>query len=213
MRIRYAALLPLLHLSIATPSLFREEATAWRYIPIAQAEEEFANREQPSDPKGTVWSPCYEYRMPSDSRVIVAADLPAALLVGTSASECSLGAIRPLLYAMKPHVSVRTRVAFFECAIIFGILSLWYLIGLFLDRRRQQLRPLRRWIIPVVMITVAGVVAAAAALLRTTVAELVNTCSALVALLGWTALVVMFIVTGAMWSWRRTRSRRDAVAS
>lgn len=93
-RIRYALLLPLLHLAIVSAPMFYEESKVWRYVPKAQMWKDFEERHPAPATEGRLMIDCYEYRMPSGSRLILAADLPVALLIGTSANGCGLGAVR-----------------------------------------------------------------------------------------------------------------------
>jgi hypothetical protein len=46
MRIRYALVLPLLHLATAVPPMVYQQSVAWRFIPLEQATENY-DREHP----------------------------------------------------------------------------------------------------------------------------------------------------------------------
>src|ERR1039457_4914021 len=121
MKIRYAAILPLLHLAIAAPPAVHQQSGGWRFIPQAQAAEDFDKAHPEPVAAGIPRAPCYEYRLPSDGRLILAADFPVALLVGSSADECALGAIRLIPNGLKYYVRVKTRVILTDCLLVLGI--------------------------------------------------------------------------------------------
>jgi hypothetical protein len=213
MKFRYALVLPVLHLAIALPPLFHQELGVWRYIPEAQAIEDFEKAHPPSQSNGVQWDPCYEYRMSSDSRLIFAADLPVAVLIGTSAYGCSLGAVRLVPIRLNLYMRVKSSVILIEALIVLGVFTQWWLIGSWLDRRYNQSKAMRRWIIPIAVITVGGIVMASTAFGQRGVTEYVNIYSAMVTLLAWIVLMVMLIVAGTAWVIRRIRQAPQPTTS
>jgi hypothetical protein len=160
MRIRYALALPLLHLAIAAAPMIHQQSEGWRYIPIEQAVEDL-DRERPEPASDAMlWSPCYEYRLPSAGRLIFAADFPVALLIGSSADDCSLGTIRQVPNRLKYYLRVKTRVVIIDCLQALGIFVQWWLVGGWLDQRYKQSKPTRRWVVPIAIITVGAIVMA-----------------------------------------------------
>jgi len=207
MKIRYGLILPLLHLAIAAPPMFHHEYQGWRFIPQAQAAEDF-DKEHPGPVRaGMPWDPCYEYRMPSDSRVIFAADFPAALLIGSSADGCALGAIRLIPNRLKYYGRVKSRVILIDCLLALGIFVQWWLVGSWLDQRYKQSKPTRRWVMPIAIITVGAIAMAPTAFGQRGVVELVNIFAGMIALLAWIILIIMFIVAGTAWVIRKIRDR------
>ena len=195
-RIRYALLLPLMHLGIAGPPMFHQESTVWRYVPQAQELEDFEAKYPAPEGGGVPVEPCYEYRFSSATRTIVAANLPTALLVGASADGCASPAARLIPNRVKYQLSVKTWVIALETLIVLGIIVQWWLVGGWLDQRYTQSKPTRRWIIPVTVITVGAVVMASTAFGHGSVAEPVNIFAAMITLLAWIVLIVMFAVAG-----------------
>jgi hypothetical protein len=207
MKIRYALILPLLHLAIAAPPVVHRQSRGWRFIQQTQAAEDF-DKAHP-EPVGSrlLWDLCYEYRLPSDGRLILAADLPVALLVGSSVDECALSAIRLVPDRLKYYVRVKTRVILTDCLLVLGIVVQWWLVGGWLDQRYKQSKPIRWWIIPITVITAGAIVMAPTAFGHGGVIELVNIWAGMITLLAWIVLIVMFAIAGAAWVIRRIRQQ------
>jgi hypothetical protein len=198
-RIRYALLLPLMHLGIAGPPIFHQESTVWRYFPQAQEFQDFETKYPAPKDGGMLLEPCYEYRFSSATRTIFAANLPTGLLVGASADGCASLTARLIPNRVKYQLGVKTWVIALETFIVLGIIVQWWLIGRWLDRRYTQSKPTRRWIIPIAVITVGAVVMAPAAYVQGGVAEIVNYFAGMIALTAWIVLIVMFAVVGTAW--------------
>jgi hypothetical protein len=147
------------------------------------------------------------------SRLILTADLQVALLIGSSADECAANAYRPILKRLKYYVRVKIRVIVVDCLLVLGILVQWWLVGSWLDRVPRQVRPLRRWIIPIAVITAGALVMAPTAFGQRGVAELVNISSGKIALLAWIVLIVMFIIVGSARVIRRILDRTSKPVS
>jgi hypothetical protein len=177
--------------------MIHQQSEGWRYIPIEQAVEDI-DRERPElGSDAMLLSPCYEYRLPSAGRLILAADFPAALLIGSSADDCALGAIRLIPNRVKYHVHVKTRVIFIDCLLALGIFVQWWLVGVGLDQLYKRSKPTRRWVVPIAIITVGAMVMASTAFGQQGLAELVNILTGMITLLEWIILIVMFVVVGA----------------
>lgn len=207
MKIRYALILPSLHLAIAALPTVHQQSGAWRFIPQTQAAEDFDKAHPNPVASGVPWDPCYEYRLPSGSRLILAADFPVALLVGSPADECALSAISLIPNGLKYYVRVKTRVILTDCLLVLGIFMQWCWVGGWLDQRYKQSKPTRRWIIPVALITVGAIVMAPTAFGQGGVAEFVNIFAGMITLLAWIVLIVMFSVVGLAWVIRRIRQQ------
>lgn len=152
-------------------------------------------------------NPCYEYRVSLAGRMILAANLPTAFLVGYSASYCATGAIRPLLNSLRYHVRVRNGVILVECLLVLGIFAQWWLVGRWLDHRRKQMKPLRWWILPVAVITFCACVMAPTAFGHGGVMELVNICLGIMTLLAWVIFFLMFVALGVKGAISKHRNR------
>ena len=195
MKIRYAFILPLLHLAIATPPTIHQQSRDWRFIPQIQAAEDF-DKAQATPAAGMPWDPCYEYRLPSDGRVLISADFPVALLVGLPADECALSALSLIPNGLKYYIRLKTRVLFVDGLLALGIFVQWWLVGAWLDQRFTQSKPARRWIIPIAVITVGAIVTALTAFGQQGVAEVVNYFAGMITLLAWIVLIIMFAAVG-----------------
>ncbi len=210
-KIRYALLLPLLHLAIAGSPLFHQESQVRGHTPLVQRFEDL-EKEYPTSPsEGMPIEPCFEYRPSSATRTILAADLPVAILVGASGEYCDWGAIRLIPNRLLHRLQVKTRVILVECLIVLGIFAQWWLVGFWIDQRRRQSRPMRRWIIPVAIITAGGIAMAPTAFGQQGVVEYVNIYSAMITFLAWIVLLLMFAATGARWVIGRIRQSDQGV--
>jgi hypothetical protein len=207
MKIRYALILPLLHLAIAAPPTVYQQSGGWRFIPQTQAAEDFDKTHPQPAAARMPWDPCYEYRLPSSGRLILTADFPVALLVGSSVDECALSALSLIPNGMKYHVRVKTRVMLTDCLLVLGIFLQWWLVGGWIDQRYAQSKPTRRWIIPIAVITVGAIVMSSTAFGQESVAEIINTIAGMITLLAWIVLIAMFAVVGAALLSRRIRQQ------
>jgi len=205
MKIRYALILPLLHLAIAAPPVVHHQSEEWQFIPQAQAAEDFDKAHPGPIAAGMPWDPCYEYRLPSAGRLILTADFPVALLVNSSADECALRTTGLIPNGLKYYVPVKTRVIVTDCLLVLGIIVQWWLVGGWLDERHAQSKPTRQWIIPVAVITVGAIVMASTAFGQGAAAEIVNYFAGMITLLAWIVLIVMFVVAGTACVLRRIR--------
>jgi len=178
--------------------MFRQEARVWRYAATAQAGENF-EKQHPTPTSGDAvwWWDCYEYRPSAASRLMFAVDLPTAILIGTSAYECAQGAVRPIMNKLRYHMRVKSRIILIECLLVLGILVQWWLVGRWLDRVCRGSWPTRRWIMPIAITTTCGILMIPAVFMGGRVAELVEICAEMIALLAWVVLLVMFTVVGA----------------
>jgi amino acid transporter len=204
--LRYSILLPLIHLAISAPVIFYEEAFYWRYIPRIQAVEDFEKTAPPpalhSGPM-IGWNPCYEYRPSTADKFIFLVEFPAGILIPPhGASDCNPTAVRPILQKLKNCVRLETRVVILDCILIFGIAAQWALVGGWLEWLRRRRAHLRRWIMPVVTITIAGSVVAASSLVNWRSWELGAAILALIAFLAWVVLLLMFVATAVRWAIR-----------
>ena len=204
-RIRYALLLPLMHLGIAGPPMFHQESTVWRYAPQAQELGDFEAKYPAPEGGGAPFEPCYEYRFSSATRTIVAANLPTALLVGASADGCASPTARLIPNRLKYHLGVKTWVIALETLIVVGILVQWWLVGGWLDRQYAQSKPTRRWIIPIAVITIGAMAMASTAFGQGEIIELVNYFAGMIALMAWVVLIVMFAIVGTAWVIKKNR--------
>ena len=181
----------------------------WRYIPTAQATEDWEQnweKDHPGESEGMATRPCYEYRFSNAARLIFAADLPTAILMG-SPQGCPESALGLALTGVKPRVRVRTGAILLANFIVLGILAQWWLIGRWLDYLRTQSKPRRRWIIPIAVITVGAMVMVPTAFGQQGAAEFVNILSGMIVLLAWIVLIVMFVVVGTASVIKRIRHR------
>lgn len=214
--VRFALLLPLLHLSILAAPLFREERQVWRYIPILQAWQDEEKAHPDFGSGGMPALPCYEYRFSNAARLIFIVNLPTALLIGSpqgcpqSLLALATGGLKP----PTPVMSVRTGVILTATLIVLGICLQWWLIGRWLDRRRAQLKSVRVSILPTAVITLCGILMLPTIFFRgRSVAELVNIFSGMFALLAWLALLVAFTVAGTKWLIGKLRRNSASVSS
>jgi hypothetical protein len=182
------------------PSLLIREAAVWKYMPIAQQEQDF-ERLHPDAP-GLPVEPCYEYRASNASRIVIAVNLPSAFLIGTP-DGCPRSALLRASERAKLDVTAKNKTVLFGTLIVFGIVGQWWLVGRWIDQRRSLLKPMWRWIVPVVMITAAGVVMVPTAFLSGEVAEFISVISGMFALLAWIFLIIMFLAYGIGWGIRK----------
>jgi hypothetical protein len=204
-KIRYALLLPLMHLGIAGPAMFHQESTVWRYAPRAQQFEDFEAKYPAPEVGGVPFERCYEYRLSSATRTIAAANLPTALLVGASADGCASPAGWLIPNRLRYRLGVKTWVIALETFIVLGILVQWWLVGSWLDRRVTQSKPVRRWAVPIAVITVGAMVMASTAFGQGETVELVNYFAGMITLLAWIVLLFMFAVVRTARAIRRIR--------
>jgi hypothetical protein len=207
--LRFSLLLPLIHLAISVPVIYREEATYWRYIPRIQTQEDFEKTAPPpiihSGP-AIAWNPCYEYRASHADRFIFFAEFPAGILVPPhGASACNPTVLRPILQELKNWTRLKTRIVFLDCLLIVGIAGQWWLVGRWLDRRREHTR---RWIIAVATITICGIVVAVAAFGNPQTLEFSAIILSLTAFVAWVVLLMMFSISALKWVLRLSRKVR-----
>jgi len=124
------------------------------------------------------------------------------------ASACNPTVLRPILQRLKNRTRLKTRVVLLDCLLVFGIAAQWFLVGRWLDRLREELRPVRRWINPVVTITIAGIVVAASVFGNWRSLELGAAILALIAFLAWVVLLLMFAVMAVRWAIRSGQKAR-----
>jgi hypothetical protein len=211
-RIRYSLLLPLLHLAIAAPPIFRQEVRLWDYLAHAQLSEDYV-RDHPVAADNAMqpfMNPCYEYRASAAERLTTAADLPTAFLIGSSARECAPGATKAILNKFKYRLRVKTRVILISCLMVLGIFFQWLLLGVWLDRVRKHAKAMYWWFTPIAVITLAGMLMAPAAFASTSTAEMIGLPGIVVSLLAWFVLFGMFLVLGVKALIRRLSRPQDA---
>ena len=211
---RYGLLLPLIHLAISLPVIYSEEASYWRYIARAQAEEDLENTAPPpifhSGPM-IAWNPCYEYRPSTADEVVAFVEFPAGMFVaphGSSENVCNPVILRPVLLKLRNLMRLKTRIVLLDCFLVLGIVGQWRLVGLWIDHLRERRGPARRWIILAAAITISGVVGEAAAFENWRPLELGAAILALIAFLAWVVLLLLFAVTAVRWAIRSGRKAR-----
>jgi hypothetical protein len=194
--IRYALLLPLLHLLIVVPSLAHRVQANWRYLPKLQAAEDYEKNHPPVETSSVYYWPCYEYRMPPADRVILAAELPAAVLVGFD-QECLPGAMRSILYLLlKYRIEVSSRVILIDFLFLTGVFVQWFLVGRWFDLLRQRsVKTLWRAML-VAVISGGGIIMLATVFDRDGPAEPVIIFVGMGVLLAWLGLLIMFAAVG-----------------
>ncbi|MGA9304688.1 MAG: hypothetical protein WBW31_04705 [Candidatus Sulfotelmatobacter sp.] len=208
--IRYALLLPLLHLAIVAAPLFHHAETLWRYIPTVQRSEDYEKDHPPNKALDVYYWPCYEYRMSTADRVMFAAEFPAATLVGFD-QECLPAAVRSVLYPlMKYRVRVRTRIIVIDFLFLTGVFAQWFLVGGWLDLLSWRSMMTRWWIILVAVISGGGIVMVPGIFDRGGPVELVNIFAGMAALLAWLALLVTFAILGIKKGWAAVRAPKLA---
>jgi hypothetical protein len=210
--LRYSLLLPLIHVAMSVPVLYHEEALIWRRIPRLQALEDF-ERTAPSPIVHSgpmiAWNPCQEYRASNADRFIFFAEFPAGILIPPhGASGCNPTVLKPILQKLKNWMRLKTRIVVLDCILIIGIASQWWLVGRWLDRRRERRKQTLRWIIPVATITIFGFVVAAAGFGDPRRLEHSAIILSLVAFLAWVTLLLMFAIAAVQWALRLSRKAR-----
>jgi hypothetical protein len=208
--LRYSLLLPLIHLAISVPVIYLEEALYWRFIPRIQIEEDFEKTAPRSifySGPMIAWNPCYEYRPSIADRFIFAVEFPAGMLIAPhGASGCNPTLLRPILQKLKNWMRVQPRIVLLDSLLLLGIAGQWWLVGHWIDRLRKRRKHTNRWIIPVVTITICGIVVAAASFRESRPWEFVAFLLPLMALLAWLTLILMFSVTAVHWAWFRRKN-------
>jgi hypothetical protein len=193
-------------LVISAPVIFYEEAFYWRYIPRIQPVEDFEKTApSPTLHSGPMiaWIPCYEYRPSTADKLIFLVEFPVGMLIPPhGASDCNPTLAGPLLKKLQNWMRLEIRVVILDCLLIFGIAAQWALVGRWLEGLRGRRAHLRRWIIPVVTITIAGSIVAASSLENWGSWELGAAILALIAFLAWVVLLIMFVVTAVGWAIR-----------
>jgi len=215
--LRYSLLLPLIHLALSLPVIYQEEAFYWRYIPRIQVVEDFEKTAPPpirhSGPM-IAWNPCYEYRPSTADKFIFLVEFPAGMLIPPhGASDCNPTVLRPILQKLKNWIRLKTRVVVLDSLLIFGIATQWWLVGRWLERLLRQRRHPRRWIIPVAMITIAGIVVAASTFGNWRSLELGSAILSLTAFVAWVVLLLMFAITAVRWAIRFSRKARTTTTT
>jgi len=214
-RIRFALLLPLLHLGILAAPMFREESRVWQYVPQAQSNEDWERKwegEHPGTSEGMATPPCYEYRFSNADRLIFAIDTPVSSVLGVSGDGCPESLLRPTIEKLNYRLPVRSRVILAETLIVLGVWMQWWLIGRWLDRKRTQLRPIRLSIVPAAVITMCGIIMLPTTFFRgPSTAELVNIFSGMLALLAWLVLLVAIATVGT--KWLASKFRREGASA
>ncbi len=215
--LRYSLLLPLIHFVISVPVIYHEEALYWRFIPRIQIEEDFEKTApRPIFQSGPMiaWNPCYEYRPSTADRLIFAVEIPAGMLISPhGASGCNPTLLRPILQKLKNWMRLRPRIVLLDSLLLLGIAGQWWVVGHWIDRLRERRKHTKRWIVPVVTITICGIVMAAASFGKSRPWEFVAIVLPLMALLAWLALLLMFSVTAARWVWFRRKNRASITPS
>jgi hypothetical protein len=200
---RYGLLLPFIHLAVSLPVIYYEESLIWRQIPRIQAAEDFEKAAPPPiSHSGPVigWDPCYEYRASNADRLILLVEFPAGMLIPPhGACACNPTLLRPMLQELKRWVRLKTRIVLLDCLLTLGIVGQWWLVGRWIDRRREQHGPVKRWIIPVAVITTSGIIVALAYESRGSL-EVVAIILSLIAILAWLSLLLMAGVVAAKWA-------------
>jgi hypothetical protein len=210
--LRYSLLLPLIHLAMSAPIVYYDEALIWRQIPRIQAQEDFERVAPPlAVHSGPIieWRPCYEYRDSHADRFLFAVEFPAGILIPPhGASGCNPTLLQSIWQKVKNWMRVKLRVVLLDCFLIFGIAGQWWMVGHWLERLCKQRKGLMRWIIPVVVNTISGIVVAAETLGDWRSVELGAIMISMVALLAWLALLLMFAVAAVRWAIRTIRQPR-----
>ncbi|MGA8502268.1 MAG: hypothetical protein WB683_12010 [Candidatus Sulfotelmatobacter sp.] len=206
--IRYALLLPLLHLLTVAAPMFHRAETLCHYIPTVQRSEDYEKDHPPSKALDVYYWPCYEYRMSTADRVMFAAEFPAAALVGFD-QECLPAAVRSVLYRlMKYRVRVATRVVLIDFLFLAGVFAQWFLVGRWVDLLIKRSMMTSWWIILVAVISGGGIVMIPGVFHNDGLVEHVNILAGMAALLAWLALLVTFAIVGIKKGWAVVRAPR-----
>ncbi len=194
--------MPVLHLGIAGLPIVHEESRVWKDLPHIQRSEEIDDKYPV--PTGAMWiDPCYEYRPSMDARTIMAADLPTAILFGFSAGECSRGLSQFWFKNLHQRVELKTRVVVLEGLIALAIFVQWLLIGHWLDQGRKLGKRMRRWVVPIAIITIAATLMVPTTFFSWQSLRSANELLSLCAFLSWLALGVMLFGSFVSWGARK----------
>ncbi len=205
-RIRYALLLPVLHLLIVALPMFHRAQMLWDYIPTAQRAEDYEKDHPPTGAAGDYSWNCYEYRVSNTDRVIVAAEFPVAVLVGFD-QECWPALVRPILNRLlKFRVRVSSRLILIDCLFLADTLALWFLIGRWLDLLNKRTVTMRWWIVLVAVISGGGIVMVPAVFHGDGLVEHVSILTGMAVVLAWLALLVTFAFVGIKKTWAVLRA-------
>ncbi len=200
-RIRYALLLPALHLLIVAPPIFRRVERLGHYTAKSQAVEDYQTDHPPTDESSDYDWKCYEYRVSTADRLILSAEFPAAVLVGYD-QECSPAAVRSILdWLLKYRVRVSSRIIVIDCLFLAGVSAQWLLIGRWLDLLHQRSMTTRWWTVVVAVISGEGILMAPSVFYGGRWVEHLCILTGMAALLAWLALLLRFAVVGIKKGW------------
>jgi len=139
---------------------------------------------------------CYEYRPTVADHFVLGVEFPARLLFGLDGSfrGCSPGLLTPLL--RKLRMGAKTGTIVLDILLALGIAEQWWLIGWRIDSLNKANRSAWLWIVPVVVISLAGCLMVPAGLGVTDWPDFMAALASGVAFLVWVFLLVVTIVIG-----------------
>jgi len=184
-RIRYALLLPALHLLIVAPPIFRRVERLGHYTAKSQAVEDYQTDHPPTDESSDYDWKCYEYRVSTADRLILSAEFPAAVLD----------------WLLKYRVRVSSRIIVIDCLFLAGVSAQWLLIGRWLDLLHQRSMTTRWWTVVVAVISGEGILMAPSVFYGGRWVEHLCILTGMAALLAWLALLLRFAVVGIKKGW------------
>jgi hypothetical protein len=210
--------LVLLHVAITSVFVVREEVAgwdSWKYFPeswdyiqpepiprwMTVLNAWVKGTRAPSPPAPDDWAMSVDYWPSAARKGYYMVEFPVALLVGWYQHPMSAQAIPPLSPGLLPgthRLRVHTRILVFEALMIAIVALHWWVVARVLKRKER----FARWVrIPVIAITVGGIVCALACLPPRgwRAADVVALTALMVVMIGW-AWIFGASVVYAVWS-------------
>lgn len=191
--LRFAVLLPLIHLILVTFLICFQESRDWPYVDSWAGDEEILNPPK-GGPGAADWDLVHEYFPPVTVRAVMGAEFPADILVGWYRHPPYRSALlQPLFVTLAQRISVKRRIVALDLMLILTICFQWWAVGRWIDYRGNSRQT--RWVVPAAVITLTEAIAAALSH-QDRLPDFIAAISALLALAAWLVLLGMFATVG-----------------
>lgn len=193
-RLRYSLLLPLLHLFLSALLIYPQQHEIWPYLKNTPPVDE----PELSKPKqeGFGPMPCYEYRPSIADRFAFFVELPVGLPLGLDGSfrSCNHGLMAQPF--RKLRMGAKTGTMFLDLVLACTIAGQWLLIGWKIDSLHKRIKSTWIWLVPAMIISIAGCLMVPAGLGAKGALELIALLASIVAFFTWIFWLVAISVMG-----------------